>query len=108
MPVVRKWRTGFFSLVTLVLAGASAAPWVGYWVGLSKVEGRPVRAAREAATAEEVDSLFKRLRVSQPFYVDPMSPYSIFLQGNRPSDSARIAWLSIWMIVGTGTCLVQR
>ncbi len=87
-----RWRIAIVCVVLLMLVVASAAPWMGYWVGLSKIEGRPAKATGDAAI-EEVDHLFKQLRISEPFRLEPMSPYSVFLQGARPNDSARVAWL---------------
>ena len=80
-------------LVVTTLSVAAAVPWLIYWVGLSKIEGRPTPATH-AVTAEQIDCLFNRLRISQPVQIDPISPYTYFhyfLQGVRPSASTRIA-----------------
>jgi hypothetical protein len=87
------WR----NLIVLVLAvttlsAAIAAPWLIYWFGLSEIEGYPTPATH-TVTAEQIDSLFKRLRISQPVQIDPISPYSYVLQGVHQSASARIAWV---------------
>jgi hypothetical protein len=71
-------------------SAVTAAPWLIYWFGLSRIEGRPM-AATHTVTAEQIDSLFKRLRISQPVQIDPISPYSYFRQGAHPSSSTRIA-----------------
>src|SRR5215471_1530531 len=86
-------RRYLIALVLLVttLSVATAAPWLIYWIGLGKIEGRP-RHATHTVTADEVDSLCKRLRISQPVQIDPISPYSYILQGARGSASTRIAW----------------
>ena len=98
---MRKWWIVIFSLVTLLLAGASIAPWLAYWIGLTKIEGRPVRPVRDVrdVTAEELDRFCKQLRISQPCQVDQLSPYSYLLhllhslQGDRGSAGPRIAWI---------------
>ncbi|MEH2533105.1 hypothetical protein V1277_000511 [Bradyrhizobium sp. AZCC 1588] len=74
------------------LSVAAAAPWPIYWIALNEIEGRPTPATH-TATAEQVDSLFRKLRLSQPVQIDPISQYSYFLQGVRPSASTRIAWI---------------
>jgi hypothetical protein len=79
-------------LVVTMLSAATAAPWLIYWIGLSEIEGRPTRATH-AVTAEQRDSLFKRLRISQPVQIAPISPYSYFLQGVYPGASTRLAWV---------------
>jgi hypothetical protein len=79
-------------LVVTMLSAATATPWLIYWIGLNKIEGRPTPATH-TATAEQVDSLFKKLRLSQPVQIDPISPYSYFLQGVHPGASTRIAWV---------------
>jgi hypothetical protein len=79
-------------LAVTMLSAATAAPWLIYWIGLNEIEGRPTPATH-TATAEQVDSLFKRLRLSQPAQIDPISPYSYFLQGVHPGTSTRIAWV---------------
>src|SRR5216684_6269645 len=79
-------------LVVTTLSAATAAPWLIYWIGLSEIEGRPTPATHTVA-AEQIDSLFKRLRISQPVQIDPISPYSYFLQGAHPSSSTRVAWI---------------
>jgi hypothetical protein len=87
-------RLALILLVLLVatLSVASASPWLIYWIGLGKIEGRP-RHATHAVTPEELDRLCKRLRISQPIQVDPMSPYSYLLQGASGSASTRVAWV---------------
>ena len=79
-------------LVVTTLSAATAAPWLIYWIGLSEIEGRP-KPATHTVAAEQIDSLFKRLRISQPVQIDPISPYSYFLQGVHQSASTRIAWV---------------
>jgi hypothetical protein len=78
--------------VTTMLSATAAAPWLIYWIGLNEIEGRPTPATHPA-TAEQVDGLFKRLRLSQPVQIDPLSPYSYVLQAVHPSASTRIAWV---------------
>jgi len=87
-------RRNLIALVLLVttLSVAIAAPWLIYWIGLSKIEGRPTHATH-TATAEEVDSLCKQLRISQPVQIGPISPYSYLLQGVPGSASIQIAWI---------------
>jgi hypothetical protein len=89
---MRKWWFASLCLLALLLAAASTTPWLAYWIGLRKIEGRPLRSVRDI-TAEDVDRLCKHLRISQPLNIDALSPYSYFFQGNPPSDSVRIAWL---------------
>jgi hypothetical protein len=79
-------------LVVTTLSIATTAPWLIYWIGLNEIEGRPTRSSH-TVTAEQVDCLSKRLRISQPVQVDPISPYSYILQGVHPSASTRIAWV---------------
>ena len=79
-------------LVVTLLSAATAIPWLIYWMGLSEIEGRPTPAAH-AVTAEQIDNLLNRLRISRPVQIDPISPYSYFLQGVHPSASTRIAWV---------------
>jgi hypothetical protein len=80
------------ALVVIPLSAATVAPWLIYWFGLNQIEGRPT-AATHTVTAEQIDGLFKRLRISQPVQIDPISPYSYFLQGAHPSSSTRVAWI---------------
>jgi hypothetical protein len=85
------------NLIWLVLLGAAlstvaAFPWLIYWIGLGMIDGRPEYATR-AATAEEVDSLRKRLRISQPVQIDALSPYSYLLLGADKGKSTAVAWV---------------
>jgi hypothetical protein len=80
------------ALVVTMLSAATAAPWLIYWIGLSEIEGRPTRATH-AVTAEQIDSLFKKLRISQPAQIDPISPYSYLLQDVHQGASIRLAWI---------------
>jgi hypothetical protein len=80
------------ALVVTPLSAAAAAPWLIYWFGLSQIEGRPT-AATGTVTAEQTDRLFKQLRIPQPVQIDPISPYTYFLQGTRPNTSTRVAWI---------------
>jgi hypothetical protein len=50
-------------------------------------------ATVHTATAEQVDRLFKHLEITQPVQIGSISPYGYFLQGARPSPSARLAWI---------------
>jgi hypothetical protein len=79
-------------LVVTMLSAAAAAPWLAYWIGLNQIEGRP-KPATLRATAEQIDGLFRRLRISQPAQIDPISPYSYLLQGAQSGASTRIAWV---------------
>ena len=79
-------------LLATMLSVPTVAPWLIYWIGLSKIEGRP-EYATHTVTVEELDSLCKRLRISQPAQISPISPYSYFLQGAGGSASTRIAWI---------------
>jgi|SRR5450755_2606826 len=87
----RRYLTALVLVVT-TLSAAAAVPWLMYWIGLSEIDGRPTPITH-AVTAEQIDGLFKRLRISQPAKLDPISPYSYFLQGPRPGASSRIAWV---------------
>lgn len=78
-------------LLVAVLPTAFVLPWLIYWIGLDKIDGRPNYAAR-SITSEEIDNLYERLRLSKPVRIDPLSPYSYLLQGIHGSASARIAW----------------
>jgi hypothetical protein len=80
------------ALAIAPLSAAAAAPWLIYWFGLSQIEGRPAVATR-TATAEQVDRLFKQLKLSQPIQIDPVSPYTYFLQGVHPNPTSRVAWI---------------
>jgi hypothetical protein len=80
------------TLLVAALSTALAFPWLIYWVGLGKIEGRPSYAAR-AVSSEEIENLYTRLRLSQPVRIIPLSPYSYVLQGAQGSASTRIAWL---------------
>jgi hypothetical protein len=79
-------------LVVTMLSAATAAPWLVYWFGLNEIEGRPTPATH-VATTEQIDGLLKGLRISLPVQVDPLTPYSFFIQGAHPSPSARLAWV---------------
>src|SRR5262249_32609896 len=70
----------------------ATAPWVIYWYGLRQIEGRPT-AAVHTATADQLDRLFEKLKITQPVQIDPMSPYTYFLHGAHPSSSTRVAWI---------------
>ena len=74
------------------LSAAATAPWLIYWYGLRQIEGRPT-AATHTATAEQLDRLFKQLKIFQPVQIDPISPYTYFLQGAHPNSSTRVAWI---------------
>jgi hypothetical protein len=78
------------ALVVTALSAAATAPWLIYWYGLRQIDGRPT-AAIHTATAEQSDRLFKRLKITQPVQIDPISPYTYFLQGARPNASSRVA-----------------
>src|SRR5258708_8836943 len=78
-------------LVVTTLSAAAAAPWLIYWIGLGKIEGGPTPAT-QTVTTDKMDGLFKRLRISQPVRIDPLSPYSYFFQDVHPGASTRIAW----------------
>lgn len=80
------------TLVVIALSAAATAPWAIYWYGLRYIDGRPT-AAVQAATAEQVDRLFRQLKMTQPVRVNPISPYTYFLQGVHPDASARLAWI---------------
>jgi hypothetical protein len=86
----RQNLTAFVLLVTTL--SVAVAPWLIYWIALGKIEGRP-RHATHTVTADEVDSLCKRLRISQPVQIDPSSPYSYILRAAPGSASTRIAWI---------------
>lgn len=79
-------------MMATLLSTAAAAPWVLYWKGLNEIEGRPT-AATHRATTEQIDGLFKKLRLTQPAQIRPMSPYSYLLQGGTSEPSARVAWV---------------
>lgn len=74
------------------LSAAATGPWLIYWHGLRQIEGRPT-AAVHTATAEQSDRLFKQLKIIQPVQIDPISPYTYFLQGAHPNSGTRIAWV---------------
>ena len=74
------------------LSGAATAPWLIYWYGLRQIEGRPT-AATHTATAEQLDGLLKRVKITQPVQIDPISPYTYFLHGAHPDPSTRLAWI---------------
>ena len=78
--------------VAIMLSAVAAAPWALYWKGLNEIEGRPTPAT-QAATAEQIDGLLQKLRLTHPVRVRPMSPYSYLLQGGTSDPSARIAWV---------------
>jgi hypothetical protein len=80
------------SVLLVASLSVAAAPWLISWIGLCKIEGRP-RHATHTVTADEVDNFCKRLRISQPIQIDPISPYSyiLILQGARGSESIRTA-----------------
>src|SRR5215470_845936 len=83
------------SVLLVTTLCVTAAPWLIYWIALGKIEGRP-RHATHTVTADEVDSLCRRLRISQPVQIEPISPYSYIsyiLQGAPGSASTRIAWI---------------
>jgi hypothetical protein len=90
--MMKRWTLILLVLLAATPSVASASPWLIYWIGLGKIEGRP-RHATHAVTPEEVDRLCKRLRISQPIQIDPMSPYSYLLQGASESVSTRVAWV---------------
>jgi hypothetical protein len=80
------------ALLGAALSAVAAFPWLIYWIGLGMIDGRP-NYATHVATAEEVDSLCKRLRISQPVQVDALSPYSYLLLGADRGKSTAIAWV---------------
>ena len=87
-----RWRNLIASVLLVTTLSVAAAPWLIYWIALGKIESRP-RHATHTVTADEVDSLCKRLRISQPIQIDPSSPYSYILGGARGTASTRIAWI---------------
>jgi len=89
----RRLLIALASLVT-TLAVAAVAPWLLYWIGLSKIDGRPKYAFQTIVTAEETNTLWRKLRISQPVRIDPISPYSYILQDRQTQNaSTRIAWI---------------
>jgi hypothetical protein len=80
------------ALVVVAFSAAATVPWAVYWYGLRQIEGRPI-AAVDSTAAEQMDRLFKQLEITQPVQIDPISPYTYFLQGAHPNPSTRIAWV---------------
>ena len=84
-------------LVITVLAVIGTGPWVLYAVALAKIGGRPSHAARAPPAPEDVEALWRNLRIEQPTEIRPLSPYSYiwaFVSGGPRSlePEARIAW----------------
>lgn len=92
--LIAKRSTWIVAMLALaVLSVTSAAPWLLYWIGLSKIEDRPTRATQVAKT-EQLDSLARKLRISLPIQIDTLSPYSyLFVQDGGRNASARIVWI---------------
>jgi hypothetical protein len=51
-------------------------PWALYWLALTKIDGRPAHAFSSTFTAEDSESLWRKLREPPPIHVEPLSPYS--------------------------------
>jgi hypothetical protein len=79
-------------LAVTALSVAATAPWAIYWYALRQIDGRPT-ATVHIATTEQVDRLFKLLKIAQPVQFDSISPYTYLLQGAHPNPSARLAWI---------------
>jgi hypothetical protein len=88
----RLWLVLASFVITLGVA-AALVPWLLYWIGLGKIDGYPRLASQTAVAAEDVQALWRKLRISQPVQIDPVSPYSYIFQGAKPGASLRIAWI---------------
>ena len=92
VPMLRRLVFIFVALTVTALCAAAAGPWLLYWYGLRQIDGRPIPAAHAAST-EQSDRLFEKLKISQPVHVDILSPYTYLFQGPRPSPSGQLAWI---------------
>ena len=80
------------ALTVTVLCAVAAGPWLLYWYGLRQIDGRPIPSAR-AATAEQSDRLFEKLKITRPVRIDILQPYTYLLQGSHPTPGGRLAWI---------------
>jgi hypothetical protein len=72
------------ALLTIALTIAAAAPWLLYWIGLGKTDGRP---SQTVVATHDMQALSTRLRIAQPIQIEPISPrIAIF---SRVETSAR-------------------
>jgi hypothetical protein len=58
-------------LILTATVGVGAGPWLLYAVGLAMIDGRPPHASQTLVTLEDTEVLFRHLKLSQPFQLDP-------------------------------------
>ena len=63
-------------LVLTALIAVMMGPLLLYAIGLAKIDGRPSHASHPTVAPEDVEALFRTLRISQPITIDRLSPYS--------------------------------
>lgn len=74
------WRLRLtIGIAITTMTAVLTTPWLLYAIGVAKIDGRPIRS-HIAATHEDIDSLWKELRVPRPVRIDPLSPYSYALR----------------------------
>jgi hypothetical protein len=84
-------------IVMIALGGVVTGPWLLYAAGLAKIDGRPSHASHATVAPEDVEALFRTLRISQPLTADRLSPYSYIwalVSGDERAlgQGVRIAW----------------
>jgi len=75
-------------VVALIVTPLSAPQLLhGYSTGLGLARSKAARPQPLIRPQpEQMDGLFRRLRLPQPVQIDPISPYTYFLQGAHPSS----------------------
>src|ERR1700730_16322777 len=73
-PLVSSWIEGLamfrwllrllIGLVMIALTAVATGPWLLYAIGLAKIDGRPSHASHVTVTPQDVEALFRTLRIS--------------------------------------------
>jgi hypothetical protein len=93
-----KWfRRLLIGLVVAALIVIGAGPWLLYRIGLRLIDGRPGHASHATVAPQDVQDLWRKLRVQQPVRIEPLSPHGFFwamLSGEprAPGPAAILAW----------------
>ena len=91
-----KWvRHVAIAVVCTSLVIAILGPWALYWLALSQIDGRPSHASNSVFTAEEAETLSRRLREAFPVHVERLTPYSYVWAGahGHTLPGTQLAWL---------------
>lgn len=93
-----KWcRRLLIGLVVAALTVIGAGPWLLYGIGLRSIDGRPDHASQATVAPQDVEALWRKLRIQRPVRIEPLSPYAylwVILRGEPRAlaPAAMLAW----------------